>query len=303
MKSKVERVKDSIENIEAAVDYYLRDAKQQYQLGKMSKSDYLKLDKNLNIINRIIVALWFKNPMSNDTLDEIRKINLSISSLYEENDYNMVFTSIINTNERLYGGNKNRDRELLNSFKKVFNNLTNFYKYRLSKAIKSDNSIVFMDKKFDNVKCIIENYLNDKYNFKKIPFERLSISDADKHIIDVCNMVTESDHFEEEIKNIYSSIKTLVSKMANAEIIVRELKKIIAHCNRQEFINILIIAKKMINKYTSIYNKSKEKYDVLIDYLMVNGINVLGFNDINSVIISNAKPDALEEQPQSTNQI
>lgn len=284
MKSKVERVQDSIENIESAVNYYLHDAEHQYKLNKMSKSDYLKLIKSLNIINRILTELYFKKPMVNEKIDEIRSINLSISSLYEENDYNIVFGSIINANERLYGGNKNHDRELLNSFKKVFNMLSNFYKYRLSKAIKiSDDDIEFKDKKFDNVKLIIENYLNAKYNFKKIPFESLAISDENKRIIDVCTLVIESDFFNDEIKSIYSNIKELVIKLSNAEIIVRSLEKIISLCGQQEFTSILITAKKMLYKYTSIYNNSKETFDALIDYLLMNDENTLGFDPFTVV--------------------
>ena len=292
MKSKVERVKDSIDNVEAAIDYYLEDIDNQFLQKKMSKNDYLKLVKSLNIIKKILLELRFNQPFGNKTLDEIRRINLSISSLYEEDDYNIVFSNIVRSNERLCSGAKNRDRELLGDLKKIFNGLSNFYKYRLSKAIKSgNNSIDFKDKNFDNVMCIIENYLSAKYNFKKVSFERLNISDDYKQLLDTCTLVLKSNKINDQVKNIYISMRNLVIRLANAEIITRELEKIIILCNQHEFLNILTITKKMLIKYTSIYNNCKGKYNALLDYLMVNGIDGFSLEVDNNITQNGAELD------------
>ena len=271
MKSKVERVKDSIDNMEAAIDYYLKDADSQFQMSKIPKSDYLKIVKNLNNIRRILSELKFKNPVANRTINEIRRVNLSISSLYEDGDYNTMFSNIITSYNNIISGNKNTDKELLSDLKRLFNYLSNFYKYRLSKAVKKeDGDIGFKDKGFNNVKFVTENYLKAKYFFKKIPFETINISGDYQQIIDVCVMICESDTYSEEIKNICYQIKALIIKMANSETVIRELEKLVALCNQKEFLNLLTTIKRLIEKYASIYNNAEEKYSNLITYLKVN---------------------------------
>ena len=141
--------------------------------------------KNLNSIGNIICNLKFVKPVRNRKLEQIRLINLSISSLYSDEDYNLLFTELVNTNECLYKGVKDKDRKLLSDFKKSFDRLPIFYKYRLSKIETDGNGNVhFKDKNFDNVIFITENYLNAKYNFKAIKYEKIDIRNENRRILD-----------------------------------------------------------------------------------------------------------------------
>ena len=169
MNSKLDRLNSSFENIEEAIKYYLKDIDNNYYLHKVSKKEHDKIAKDLKDINIILSNLKFSTPPKNKGLDEIRSLNLSVMSLYEEGDYDILFSEMLRTNNNIFRDAKEKDRKKLGNFKKIVNNLSNFYQYRLRKAEKDPlEGLTFRDKGLDNIKFIIEKYLSVKYHFKKV---------------------------------------------------------------------------------------------------------------------------------------
>ena len=268
MRSKVERVQNSMENIEGAICYYLYDAKRQLDLGKLTKSEHFRLSKNLSDMANILTNLKFVNPFSYKKLTEIRRINLSINPSYLEGDYDIIFAEIVRSNNELCKVAKERDKKMLAGFKKAYDHLPNFYKYRLSKAeVDDEDHMRFRDKGLDNVEFFLSYYLNVRYNFKRINFEPAIASEEYQRQIDDCTRVIENEHYSDEVKMIYSNIRRLASSVAKAEIVIKGLNAIMELCDSQEYLNIKVRAKILLNKYEDLYVEYKEKYDIVMGHL------------------------------------
>ena len=263
MKSKIDRLHSSIENIEYAIKYCLKDAENKYLLNKMPRKEYIKLIKDLKEISIILHNFNISKSYSNKNLDEIRSLNLSNMSLYDnEEDYNTIYKEIFKTNNILCNDAKEIDKKRLSDFKKIFKSLSNFYQYRLRKAEKSPTEALHCrDKGLDNFKFITENYLSIAYNLKKVKYENATISNKNQAYIDTCTKIVESTDQDTNIKNIYINIKDYIVKYAKAEIILVNLEKMLLLCNEKEYMNIKEQIVKIISKYQKIYLENKENYD------------------------------------------
>ena len=271
------------------------DAKKQFRMGKITKGEHFRLVKNLNDMGNILASLKFAKPYSYKKLDEIRRINLSVNQFYDEGDYDTVFAEIVKTNNELCKVVKERDRKSLVDFKRAFDHLSNFYKFRIAKAeINEDGELSFRDKDFDNVRCLLGNYLNVRYNFNKIEFETAEISDEYQSKIDSCMSIIESDSYSEAVKSIYSNIGRLISKMAKAEVVTKALEEIMQLCGQQEFLNIKVRAKMLIEKYSKIYDETKKKYNLVIEHLQTKTAKI-------TAVISSSDTDNINPEMDDAN--
>ena len=287
MKSKVDRLSDSIENVDAAIKYYLTYIENEYRLNRITRKDYLKLIKDLKDIDVVLYKLNFTAPFEDKNLTKLREINLSIKNLYEEGDYDILSSEMLKTNTYLCSNLKEKDRKMLNNLKKSFNNLSNFYKFRLSKAqwIPSEG-LNYRDKGQDNIKFILEYYLNIKYSFKKIKYENLDISDINKYRIDELTRIIKSNECDDNIKVIYSNMRDYITQCSKAEVIIVKLEQMQELCNQNEYSNIKEQIQKMIVKYQKIYQTSKEKYDAVISEINPKNIQ---FTDENNNSVNTKK--------------
>ena len=268
MESKFNRIHNAITNIETASKYYLKENENKLISKKIPQNEYLRIQKSLKKVYAIVNSLRFDKVFENDTLNLIRRLNLSIKDLYEEGDYNLISFETMKTNGYLCHMDKEQDKKKLTELKQTYNSLTNFYKYRLSKAeAKPDNELKYNDKGTDNIKFIIEKYLLTKYNFKEIKYESMHITEENTIAIANCNQIIKDNKNDEYIKNIYSLIRNCIIKYANAEIIISVLNQIIGLCQEKEFINIKEKAIELITKYQKEYKDNKEEYEVLINVL------------------------------------
>ena len=265
MKSKNDRLNISIENIEQAINYYLVDLNRSYKLCNVSKEEYAKTSKDLKDISKLLLDLKKSTVFKSSKLDEIRVINLSIMHLYDAGDYNSIFTELIHTNSVLCDAEKEKDKKRLSSLEKVVNHLSNFYKFRLTKAVyEYEKGITYHDKKVDNIKFVLENYLSIKYNFKKLKYESLNINEKYQNCIDGCDKIIKTDT-NSEVKEYYSSIRSCLINFARSELIITNLEKIIYLCDDSVFDNIKEKTKMFIDKYRKVYEVSKDKYNKLIE--------------------------------------
>ena len=265
MNSKIDRLNNSIENMEAAIKYYLKEIESKYYTNQIKKDEYLKLVKDLRNIKNILDSFKSTPIFENDKLTEIRRINLSNMSLYDEGDYNTIFSEIMKTNNDLCRDLKEKDRKRLGTFKQIFNGLSNYYQYRLRKSmINPSGELGYSDKGLDNFNFIVEKYLTVKYNFKKIKYENATISTTNQELIDEYTNIIESSEIDDSIKELYSNVKDFVKKYAEAEVIISNLEKIKQLCTEKEFSNISTQVDRIIDKYKIIYEINKEKYYTVI---------------------------------------
>lgn len=275
MNSNYDKIQISITNIEAAIKYYLKEAKNKRDLNKMPQSEYLRTIQNFNSINDIIHSLKFDKPITNPTLDSMRSINLSLMALYEEeNDYHTIANEIYRVHSNLCKNSQEKDKKRISRLKQAYNNLSNFYKYRLSKAeIKEGKELDFRDKGIDNIKFITEKYLNVKYNVKKVKYESINISEENSLKIAEYTKIIEGNEYDINVKNNYTIIRDYLINYAKAEVIITGLSQIKLLCDQKEFSSIKEVVDKVYNKYQHIYNENKAKYDVLIEFLDINSNN------------------------------
>ncbi len=221
MNSKTDRLNNAIENIKMCIKYYAKHLEKDYQTNKIEKNEYIRLIRNLNDVYKILIDKEFIEPYKNKKLDKIRSLNLTIMNLYEGEDYNNIFNEISKTNNILCKESKDRDRKKLNELKKAINKLPNDYQTRISKTEYNPNEGLKYNKKIDNIKFLFENYLNLKYNFKKVKSEEIDYNE-----------------------------------MSKEEIILEYLEQMQELCDEKEFINIKEQIEKTIEKY-SIENKEQ----------------------------------------------
>ena len=268
MNSKIDRLNNSIENMEAAIKYYLKEIDSKYFSNKIKKSEYLKLVKDLKNIKSILDSFKSTPLFENEKITEIRRINLSNKCLYDEGDYSLIFSEIMKTNNDLCQVDKDKDRKRLGIFKQIFNGLSNYYQYRLRKStIMPSGELGYSDKGLDNFSFIVEKYLTIKYNFKKIKYEDARISATNQQLIDEYANIIESDEIDNSIKELYSNVRNFVKKYAESEIIISNLEKIKQLCNEKEFLNINAQVDRIIEKYKIIFNINKEKYYIVMSQI------------------------------------
>ena len=259
MKSKSERVSDSISNLKTGIVYLYKHMTKDFENNKVGKNTYDSLSKSLKKLHSVLKGLQEEITYKNDKLDEIRKINLSLMPLYEEGDYDTIFREISKINNASCEVSKEIDRSRLNSFKKIFSTLPDGFQERLIKIDRTDKGVTFKTKGVDNVKFLNENYLNVKYNFKKVKGETLSISDASKELIEKCNNMIKSNDTGD--KEVYLSMKSYIESYSKSEIIIDNLLKIQELCDSFEYSSLNNVVKTMITKYNNIYLDNVEKYN------------------------------------------
>ena len=85
MKSKSERVSDSISNLKTGIVYLYKHMTKDFENNKVGKNTYDSLSKSLKKLHSVLKGLQEEITYKNDKLDEIRKIighdiNYSLSS-------------------------------------------------------------------------------------------------------------------------------------------------------------------------------------------------------------------------------
>lgn len=283
MKSKVERVNIAIENMKEGANYHLRDLRIQLDLGKINKTQFLNLSFMLNEINSILSKLLFIKYYEDKTLYEIRSLIISIKDLCDEETYKSIFSELMKANFELCKDDKQRDKDLLIRFKTVFNRLPNLYKQCLTRAEKTNSSVVTKSKNVDNVKTLTQNYLFTKYNFKKIKVDGMSIGEKWQQEIEKYTELIESGEFSDEIREIYSSMRVLIFKFAAAETVIRTLERIRSLCDLPVYNNIKTRVEKIIEKYQTIYNENRMNYNIAKQHLSGSLIDdtLIGVDKIN----------------------
>lgn len=261
MVSKTERVKTSIYNIEQTIRFLIKDAETKFYTHKISKKDCYDLVNKLNDVKRSLVSLKFDNSFSNESLDEIRRICLSIMGQLEEGDYNILFNEIMRINNSMCKESKERDRVRIGEFKRKYNQLNTVCQNRLCKVeVTPEKKLAYREKGLDNVKFLLENYLNVKYNLKKIKFDTKDISDLSKTQIEDCDKIINSENIDEETKVLYSNIKSYIEKYSSAEVVTDSLREALGYCNEHEFEVLKQLIHKMMDKYKLIYLENTKKY-------------------------------------------
>ena len=253
MLGKVDRIIISMYNIERGIKFLLKDIENRYNSHKMSKNKYEELVKKLTDVNTILKSLRFNNPADNLTLDEIRRINLSVMVLYDNGDFNTINNEMFRTNNNLFMDEKTKDKANLSEFKKAFNELPASYQDVLRKVeVTSEGKLSYRKKGLDNIKFLAGHYLAVKYNFKKIKYENKSIDEVSKEQINYCVSMIESTE-DEESKKRYFDIISYIEKYAKAEVIIDALHEIDEKCDGVDFASIKKIVREMIDKYNLIY--------------------------------------------------
>ena len=289
MNSKNDRIKSSINNVMAAISYYLKDVESNYLLHKITRKEYIKLVNDLNSINELLSSLLSKTFFEDKKLNEIRVINLSTMSLYEDDDYMIIYEELCNINNVLCKKDKDYDKKKLGAFKRLFNGLPTFYQYRLSKAEKSSiQEIRFRDKGFDNVQFINGYYLNTKYNFKKIAYDQACINPIYQQQIDECTKIIEANGFAEETKIITSSLRHYIIKFAKAEVVLSKLLEMKELCTIEPYTNLSLKIDGLIDKYKVMYEDNKDKYIKNIQKLKARN-DFHKSNKINQEVLINQK--------------
>ena len=272
MNSKRERVDLAIINIEGGLKYLLEEIENKYYLQKIPKNEYIKLLKNFKDIDDILAKLKKTSITYNQKLAEIKMINLTLMALYDEGDYNTISTEIFRANNEICKDSRENDKRLINRFKQIINNLTNYYQYRIRKAeINSKNELKYRDK-VDNVKCIIELYLTIKYSIKNTKYKPKEIKEEYQIQISEYTKIINSTE-DEEIKKYYTAIRDYLIAYAKAETIIENLNIIIQVCNENKYSNVAEVVKTILNKYQKRYNDNKEQYDILTNETKENTIS------------------------------
>lgn len=289
MKSKVDRLTDSIDNMFASISFYLNNIRDKYYSNNVSKKDYLKTEKDLMELSLILTKLKPLTIEDNKKIEEIRRLHLSNLTLYEQGDYDYLFDAISKVNHEFYKDAKDVDKRRVSEFKSIFNHLPAFYQNRLRKAqITSENNIDFGNKKVDNYAFFTEKYMQVKYGFKKIKYNVSPLSPMNLNLIDECNNIIKSNKKNNTIKDEFTTTRDTIAKYASYEIIIDNLKKIILLCDELDYYIIKNYALKLIEKYQRLSRIGKEKYNECVR-------KVIGFNNSDYKVSKIEQIESLKE--------
>ncbi len=258
MTSKEDRVQTSMENIELTTNFLIKEIENRFYTHKKSKKECYDIVNQLMAVRTFLSRLRFEQPFENKKLDQIRSIHLSLMNLYEKEDYDTLNGEISKVNNNLCKDAKERDRTKLNDFKRKYNSLSPFYQSRLSKVEKTPNGkLALREKGLDNVKFLTENYLNVKYNLKKVKYEEAGLSDMCKSQIASCKELLKTCD-SEDMRVHYSALIEYINNYGSAEVVVNGLQDMASLCEGAEFLSLKKLITEMEIKYKlKFYNNTK----------------------------------------------
>jgi len=274
MESKTNRLNISIENILEKAKDCLEYAENEYCTGKITNKNYELIVKKVNSIITILPSLKFSKSFEDDRLNEIRIINLSIKSLYDENEYDDIMREVFKTHGVLCFKYKEEDIKKINYLKKTFNSLPKFYQTKLTKN----------DTMHEGVDFLFRKYINDKYGLKALKYNPVNISDTYLQQIDEYTKIIESKENDNSLKDTYVNLREYTIKLAKAEIIITKLRGLRQLCDEKIYFDIDACVAQIISKYKKVYEENKQKYDLEIQKLSSNNFSSQKRqNDINEL--------------------
>ena len=271
MVGKAERVKKAMKNIEAALNFILKQTEKSLKSNKISKKRHEELLKDPKRLLDIISLLKFEDTFKDETQDEIRTLNYTVKSLYFGDDFNLVNNHFNVTNAILNRDIKLKDRKLLDEFKKIYNSLPND-DYRTvirGVEINNDGQMVCNNnpKKQNNFSVLVAHYLDAKYNLKKLKYKETPIGEEYQALIDKYTLLIKDASDEDKQK--FSEIIKCIEGYARSELVINALKEMYNKCNREPFDRLKDTLEGLLDKYISIREESITKLSILSPELIL----------------------------------